>query len=156
MGEPCPNLNCGYCIFEIKALASNTKAKRNILFLWNTLLWDLLWQLLDNKTKVRQDFYRNEKSGFAAMQYRQTHLYIHDSPLTFTLREGFKKKKKKLGILPKGGGVPSDFGSVSQLFYLFLNMVWIIQKCKEIFKKWGGVTKGWNFFLAFLDDSDHG
>ena len=42
-----------------------------------------------------------------------------------------QKKKKKLGIFPKGGGVPSDFGSVSLLFYLFLTMVWIIQKCKK-------------------------
>ena len=37
-------------------------------------------------------------------------------PNQHSLREGFKKKKKKLGIFPKGGGVPSDFGSVSQLF----------------------------------------
>ena len=37
------------------------------------------------------------------------------------LREGFKKKK--YGIFHKGGGVPPDFGSVSILFFLFLNMV---------------------------------
>ena len=40
-----------------------------------------------------------------------------------TVREGLKKRKKKLEIFPKGGGVPSDFGSVSQLFNLFLYMV---------------------------------
>ena len=33
------------------------------------------------------------------------------------IREGFNKKKKKSGIFHKGGGVPTDFGSVSILFF---------------------------------------
>ena len=40
------------------------------------------------------------------------------------VREGFNKIfKKKYGIFHKGGGVPPNFGSVSILFFLFLNMV---------------------------------
>ena len=48
------------------------------------------------------------------------------------IREGLKKEKK-VGNFPKGRGGPSDLDSVSQILFIFLNMVWIIQKCKEHF-----------------------
>ena len=52
------------------------------------------------------------------------HNLVSLNSLTNSLREGFKKEiKKKYGIFHKGEGVPPDFGSVSILFFLFLNMV---------------------------------
>ena len=62
-------------------------------------------------------------------------MYYFLLPLFFIqgLREGFKKKKKSLEISHWGGGFLKLSKTFPNFFYLFLNMVWIIQKCKEIF-----------------------
>ena len=53
--------------------------------------------------------------------------------LLFHFMSKGRVKKKKIREFSLRGGGPSDFGSVSLFFLSFLNMVWIIQKCKEIF-----------------------
>ena len=46
----------------------------------------------------------------------------------------FKPNFKKCNILSAGPNY-STLGSISLIFFLFLNMVWIIQKCNEIFSQ---------------------
>ena len=51
-------------------------------------------------------------------------------------------QKKKLGIFPGGGGGLLIWTPFPNFFNLFLNMVWIIQKCKEILLTPWGVSTG--------------
>ena len=70
--------------------------------------------------KLRDDFQKTSYSVTLSSKMGGVRVKSHIQSCQnsdIIVREGFKKKKKQSGIFHKGGGVSTDFGSVSILFF---------------------------------------